>query len=119
MSGRNLGNENPITIEFGNETKMIHNWLKGKPLKVINGYNSDDNMDDGVFAIKKGAILKIYVAYNILVYQLVIIIFTRFYYYYYYYYSYFQLRLGINGLTFSRLLNLTHFSYFLTLKNKI
>jgi len=52
---RDLGNEKPIAIEFGDEKLMIHNWLPGKPLKVItHGWLGSDLNDSGVFAIKTG-----------------------------------------------------------------
>lgn len=55
MSARDLGNDKPITIEFGNEKQMINHWISGKPLKVItHGWRGSDEDDKGVFAIKTG-----------------------------------------------------------------
>lgn len=52
---RDLGNDKPITIEFGNEKQMINYWVSGKPLKVItHGWRGSDDDDQGVFAIKAG-----------------------------------------------------------------
>lgn len=55
LAGRDLGNNNPVIIEFGNEKQMINNWQRGKPLKVItHGWLGSDTDDSGVFAIKSG-----------------------------------------------------------------
>lgn len=54
-SNRDLGNDNPIELEFGNESVIANYWIENLPLKVItHGWLASDENCSGVFAIKTG-----------------------------------------------------------------
>ncbi|XP_060851333.1 lipase member H-B-like [Rhopalosiphum padi] len=52
-SNSELGNDMPIDIEFGDESKVLDYWIDGLPLKVItHGWLASDENFTGVFCIK-------------------------------------------------------------------